>query len=101
MQLNTIAGRTYNDLNQYPVVSVEGERGKGIQEFKWCVSTKCAPWNASGHHSLGRRPTTGENRAVIKLEPGTYSLTCVSATQSIDPGCDSSSLIPVTCRSCV
>lgn len=29
MQLNTIAGRTYNDLNQYPVVRVGGERGEG------------------------------------------------------------------------
>ena len=25
MQLNTISGRTYNDLNQYPVVSGRGE----------------------------------------------------------------------------
>lgn len=24
MQLNTIAGRTYNDLSQYPVVSTHG-----------------------------------------------------------------------------
>ena len=34
MQLNTIAGRTYNDLNQYPVVSVGGE---GIQVLNGCL----------------------------------------------------------------
>ena len=31
MQLNTIAGRTYNDLNQYPVVSVWGGGDSGVE----------------------------------------------------------------------
>lgn len=29
MQLNTISGRTYNDLNQYPVVSGSHDMGYG------------------------------------------------------------------------
>lgn len=35
MQLNTIAGRTYNDLNQYPVVRGHGRGGEG-RGSKFC-----------------------------------------------------------------
>ena len=49
MQLNTIAGRTYNDLNQYPIVS--GTSTSYILLSIWLPHVLQFPWVLKDYHS--------------------------------------------------
>ena len=62
MQLNTISGRTYNDLNQYPVVS-----GRGEWAWRVGVVIGCGVGNTKPSHSVWGSPSTPSSFSFLLL----------------------------------